>query len=61
MKTGFPPGYFTRDKIPQGVQVSATRNKFRTGTHSRVLNYSTEHLNLPSNCKYLPVSLLKVK
>ena len=39
---------------------SGVRNNFKSGAISKIINYSIEHLNLLSHCKYLPVSSLRI-
>ena len=51
-----PTGSFS-----QNVRCSGVRYRFRIGALPRIFNYSTEHLDLLGNCKYLPVSSLSIK
>ena len=53
-ETAFFPDYFTRDKngrnsFSKEFSCPCAINKFRTGTFSRTLNYSAEHLKIPGN------------
>ena len=44
------------------IQLSmCMKKKFGTSPVPRMLNYSTEDLDLPGHCKYLPVSSLRIK
>ena len=50
----FSPDYFTRDKngfILQRFMCSHAINKVKTSTLCKILNYSTEHLKVPGNCR----------
>ena len=40
---------------------SDAKNKFRTGSLTRILNDPTEHTDLPGHCKHLSLSLLRKK
>ena len=65
-ENAFFPDYFTRNESERNsfskeFSCSSTINEFRTGTLHRILNYSTEHLEVPRNYWWLFVKDRKEK